>query len=595
MHQRWLRWTRQLLPVRPLTTSALFNFAPTRPARCNLQAISYGFYSSVPWPQQDHGPLRKQLKDAAKAIRALPPAPAAAENPDRLADWELTVGIEIHAQLNASRKLFSPGITAPTTVPNSQVAPFDIALPGSLPVLQPAVILPALRAATVLGCTIQQVSNFDRKHYFYHDQSAGYQITQYYHPFAKNGRVVLTAEDGLDEGRTVTVNIKQVQLEQDTARTQEDDSNTALIDFNRCGQALVEIISLPNLHSPRDAAIYVKKIQSLLYAVDAVTTGMEQGGLRADVNVSVRRRGAEEGPFAYSGVTGLGQRTEIKNLSTFKGIEDAIKAERDRQIRILESGGRVLGETRGWSMTSPNETKRLRGKEGEVDYRYMPDADIPPLYISTDLISWIKKTLPPTASELVEILVQEYCLSFTDAMALVSLDDGERLIYFQEVVDELVSSTRFTTTPKDHGKTVGNWVLHELGALISTEERQWSDNPVSPKSMAEIIYRLKDNQITGSSAKQILKLIYNGDKRTISHIIKQEELGFSEMSTETYQAIAKEIVERFPQHVKDIVEKGKVGKLQFLMGQMMRHPRRGDMRAPEAEKTLRQLILGSRG
>ncbi|KIW89108.1 aspartyl/glutamyl-tRNA(Asn/Gln) amidotransferase, B subunit [Cladophialophora bantiana CBS 173.52] len=595
MHQRWLRWTRQRLPVRPLTTSGLPDFAPTSPARCNPQAVSHGFHSSVPRPKQDHGPLRKQLKDAVKATRTLPRAPAAAENPDILADWELTVGIEIHAQLNASRKLFSPGITAPTTVPNSQVAPFDIALPGSLPVLQPAVILPALRAATALDCTIQQVSTFDRKHYFYHDQPAGYQITQYYNPFAKNGRVVLTAEDGLDEGRTVTVNIKQVQLEQDTARTQEDDSNTALIDFNRCGQALIEIISLPDLHSPRDAAIYVKKIQLLLYAVDAVTTGMEQGGLRADVNVSVRRRGGEEGPFAYSGVTGLGQRTEIKNLSTFKGIEDAIKAERDRQIRILESGSPVLGETRGWSMTSPNETKRLRGKEGEVDYRYMPDADIPPLYISTDLISWIQKTLPPTTSELVEILVQEYRLSFTDAMTLVSLDDGERLIYFQEVVDELVSSSRFTTTPKDHGKTVGNWVLHELGALISTEERQWSDNPVSSKSMAEIIYRLKDNQITGSSAKQILKLIYNGDKRTISHLIKQEELGFSEMSTETYQAIAKEIVEQFPQHVKDIVEKGKIGKLQFLMGQMMRHPRRGDMRPPEAEKALRQLILGSRG
>ncbi|OQV11193.1 hypothetical protein CLAIMM_15063 [Cladophialophora immunda] len=595
MHQRWLRWTRQRLPVRPLAVHGLPDFASTSPARCHPQALSCSFHYKALSLQQDHTPLRKQLKDAAKAVRTLPSAPAAAESPDLLANWELTVGIEIHAQLNASRKLFSPGITAPTSIPNSQIAPFDIALPGSLPVLQPAVILPALRAATALECTIEPVSNFDRKHYFYHDQPAGYQITQYYHPFAKNGRIVLTTEDGLEDGRTVTVNIKQVQLEQDTARTQEDESNTALIDFNRCGQALIEIISLPDLHSPRDAAIYVKKIQSILYAVDAVTTGMEQGGLRADVNVSVRRRDAEEGPFAYSGVTGLGQRTEIKNLSTFKGIEDAIKAERDRQIRILESGGIVQGETRGWSMTNPNETKRLRGKEGEVDYRYMPDADIPPLYISSDLISWIEKTLPPTASELVEMLVQKYGLSFTDAMTLVSLDDGERLIYFQDIVDELVSSSRSTTTSKDHGKTVGNWVLHELGALLSTEEKQWSDNLVPSKHMAEIIYRLKDNQITGTSAKHILKLIYNGDKRTVSRIIRQEELGFSEMSADSYQAIAQEIINKFPQHVKDIVEKGKVGKLQFLMGQMMRHPRKGDMRAPEAEKTLRQLILGNNG
>ncbi|KIY02864.1 uncharacterized protein Z520_01329 [Fonsecaea multimorphosa CBS 102226] len=595
MLQRLSRWTRQRLPVLPLTASRLPDSTFSNPVRCHDQPLSQGFHSKPPSLQQDHDPLRKQLKDAAKAVRTLPPAATAAESPDILPDWELTVGIEIHAQLNASRKLFSPGITAPSTIPNSQIAPFDIALPGSLPVLQPAVILPALRAATALGCTIEPVSHFDRKHYFYHDQPAGYQITQYYHPFAKNGRVILTTEDGLEENRTVTVNIKQVQLEQDTARTQEDDSNTVLVDFNRCGQALIEIISLPDLHSPRDAAIYVKKIQSILHAVDAVTTGMEQGGLRADVNVSVRRRGAEEGPFAYSGVTGLGQRTEIKNLSTFKGIEDAIKAERDRQIQILESGGVIEGETRGWSMTSPNETKRLRGKEGEVDYRYMPDADIPPLYISSDLISWIAKTLPPTAGELVDILVQKYGLSFTDAMTLVSLDDGERLIYFQNVVDELIYRSRHTMGPKSYGKTVGNWVLHELGALLSTEEQQWSNNLVPSKSMAEIIYRLKNNQITGSSAKHILKLIYNGDKRTVPNIIRQEELAFSEMSADAYQAIAREIIDQFPQHVRDIVEKGKVGKLQFLMGQMMRHPRRGDMRAPEAEKTLRQLILGNSG
>jgi aspartyl-tRNA(Asn)/glutamyl-tRNA(Gln) amidotransferase subunit B len=464
-------------------------------------------------------------------------------------------------------------------------------LPGSLPVLQPGVILPALRAALALGCTIEPVSSFDRKHYFYHDQPAGYQITQYYHPFAKNGHVVLSAEDGLETGRTLTVNIKQVQLEQDTARTQEDDANTALIDFNRCGQALIEIISLPDIHSPHEAALYVRKIQSILYAVDSVTTGMEQGGLRADVNVSVRRRDAAAGPYAYSGVTGLGQRTEIKNLSTFRGIEDAIKAERDRQIKILEQGGDVQGETRGWSMTDPNRTRRLRGKEGEVDYRYMPDADIAPLYLSNDLISWVRKTLPPAESDLVHLLVNDYDLTFTDASTLVSLDDGERLIFFQEVVDELIASSKVETTPRDHGKLAGNWVLHELGALLSSDGRHWDDNVVTSRTMADIIHRLKGNEITGVSAKLILKLIYNGDKRSVMGIITQEDLRFSEMSSESYEEIAKDIIGRFPQHVKDIVEKGRIGKLQFLMGQMLRHPRKGDMRAPIAEKTLRQLIL----
>lgn len=457
--------------------------------------------------------------------------------------------------------------------------------------LQPAVILPALRAATALGCTIEPASSFDRKHYFYHDQPAGYQITQYYHPFAKNGRLILTPEDGLDPGKTLTVNIKQVQLEQDTARTQEDDANTALIDFNRCGQALIEIISMPDLHSPRDAANYVRKIQSILYAVDAVTTGMEQGGLRADVNVSVRRRDSDGGSHAYNGVTGLGQRTEIKNLSTFKGIEEAIKAERDRQIWLLEHGKPVKAETRGWSMTDPHKTRRLRGKEGEVDYRYMPDADIPPLYLGEDLIAWVKETLPPTATELVQMLIDEYNLTHADAATLVSLDDGERLIYFQQVVDELVNSNEFETTHKDHGRIAGNWVLHELGALMSTEEREWNPHAVPFRQMASIINSLKQNAITGASAKHILKLLFDGDKRAVRLIIKHENLHFSELAPQIYEAIAKDIIARHPEQVKDIVEKGKVGKIQFLMGQMMRHPRSTEMRAPVAERTLRRLIL----
>ncbi|EXJ89860.1 aspartyl-tRNA(Asn)/glutamyl-tRNA (Gln) amidotransferase subunit B [Capronia epimyces CBS 606.96] len=541
----------------------------------------------------DNAPLRKELKDAAKAARKTS-ASAPSESPDILPDWELTVGIEIHAQLNAARKLFSSADTYPTVEPNSHISAFDIALPGSLPVFQPAVVLPALRAATALQCTIITKSTFDRKHYFYHDQPAGYQITQYYNPFAVGGCVVLTAEDGLEEGREVVVKIKQVQLEQDTARSQEEDGATTLIDFNRCGQALIEIISLPDLHSPREAAAYVRKIQSILHAIDAVTTGMEQGGLRADVNVSVRRRDASHEGFTYAGVTGLGQRTEIKNLSAFKGIEDAIKAERDRQIRILEAGGVVEGETRGWSMTRPNETRRLRGKEGEIDYRYMPDADIPPLYIGLDLIKFVRQTLPPLPTELAKMLVEEYGLSATDARTLVLLDDGDRLIYFQKVVAELSSLATYSVPQPDLGKMAANWVLHELGSLLSTDERQWSDKAVPFDKIAEIIHRVREKQITGASAKLILKLVFNGDSRPISQIVRQEELAFSEMSAEEYQAIAKEIVEKFPKHVKDIVEKGKTGKLQFLMGQMMRHPRKGDMRAPEVEQALRQVIFAGK-
>jgi aspartyl-tRNA(Asn)/glutamyl-tRNA(Gln) amidotransferase subunit B len=201
-------------------------------------------------------------------------------------------------------------------------------------------------------------------------------------PIAKDGHIVLNQQDGIaaDDGESVTVGIKQIQVEQDTAKSVQQSLSTTLLDFNRVGHPLIEIITLPQIHHPQTASACVRKIQNMLQAVNAVTTGMEMGGLRADVNVSVQLKNAIKGTHTYSGITGLGQRTEIKNLSSFKAVEDAIVAERDRQIAVLENGGTINGETRGWTLGS-TETRRLRGKEGEVDYRYMPDPDLPPLII----------------------------------------------------------------------------------------------------------------------------------------------------------------------------------------------------------------------
>ncbi len=204
-------------------------------------------------------------------------------------------------------------------------------------------------------------------------------------PFARGGSIILYDRDGIatEDGKTLIVGIKQIQLEQDTAKTTHQPPSMSLLDFNRVSHPLIEIITLPQIHHPQTAAACVKKIQSILQAVSAATTGMEMGGLRADVNVSVRPKAATDEATsnnAYESMTGLGQRTEIKNLSSFKAVEDAISAERDRQIKVLEAGGTINGETRGWSLGS-TETTRLRGKEGEVDYRYMPDPDLPPLII----------------------------------------------------------------------------------------------------------------------------------------------------------------------------------------------------------------------
>ena len=328
-----------------------------------------------------HVPFRKQLKDEAKkrrearrleVIQGNAVDASKKSNGSQLGKWKLTVGLEIHAQLNTERKLFSDAMTSEDGAPNSDLTVFDLAFPGSQPDFQKAALLPALRAASSLNCEIRQRSQFDRKHYYYQDQPAGYQITQYYSPFAVSGNVLVYDHDGIapEDGKLVDVAIKQVQIEQDTAKSNLQPPSTTLLDFNRVGHPLIEIITHPQIHHPKTAAACVRKIQSILQAVNAVTTGMESGGLRADVNVSVSPEGSEA----------LGQRTEIKNLSSLKAVEDAIIAERDRQIFVLDAGGSVEGETRGWTLGS-TETKKLRGKEGEVDYRYMPHPDIAPLII----------------------------------------------------------------------------------------------------------------------------------------------------------------------------------------------------------------------
>lgn len=361
-----------------------------RPARlCVQNATRYLQTESQPSPPEDT-PFRKTLKDTTKqqknqkATLSLSDDLRTTQDP-KLEKWELTVGIEVHAELNTARKLFSKAATSISETPNTHVALFDTAFPGSQPYFIRDTLIPAIRAALALNCQISPRSSFDRKHYFYQDQPSGYQITQYYEPFAKDGYLELYPHDfppGVAHS-PIRIDIKQVQMEQDTAKTVQQPPSTHLLDFNRVSHPLIEIITLPQVHDPLVAAVAVRKIQAILKSVNACTAGMELGGLRADVNVSIRER---DGPISdydhtYHGVTGLGQRTEIKNLASVKAVEEAIIAERDRQIDILENGGIIEGETRGWTLGSKT-TKRLRGKEGEVDYRYMPDPDIPPVLIS---------------------------------------------------------------------------------------------------------------------------------------------------------------------------------------------------------------------
>ncbi|KAA6409048.1 MAG: glutamyl-tRNA(Gln) B subunit [Lasallia pustulata] len=547
-------------------------------------------------------PFRKQLKDEVKQKRLAGDDKAKrkrgeGKNP-RLEKWELTVGIEIHAQLNTERKLFSRAATSVNDQPNSHVSLFDLAFPGSQPEFQRATLLPAIRAGVALNCSISRHSSFDRKHYFYQDQPAGYQITQYYAPLARDGSITLYDHDGIapEDGKVVTIQIKQIQMEQDTAKTIQQPPDTTLLDFNRVSYPLIEIITLPQIHHPQTAAACVRKIQALLQAVNAVTTGMEMGGLRADVNVSVRPKNDSSGPHEYYGITGLGQRTEIKNLSSFKAVEDAIIVERDRQIDVLEAGGVIEGETRGWTLGS-TVTKKLRGKEGEVDYRYMPDPDLPPVIIGKDLIEHLRNTLPILPDASIQKLVNDLEITIKDAKTIVALDDGERLDYFYEVMACLQDSMNDPNSTEDFGKTqvyhktartAANWVTHELGGLLTASEEPFSANPVSADSLSRIIRTLLTNEITGRTAKQLLAMVFDGDERNIDAIIERENLRLVPLSRLQYMQMAEELIGDNEAMVTQI-RKGQVGKLQWFVGQMMRKGE-GMVEAEKAETVLREIV-----
>ncbi|KAF2652322.1 hypothetical protein K491DRAFT_605161 [Lophiostoma macrostomum CBS 122681] len=568
---------------------------PTRILGRNLQTDTAA-------PPNNDAPFRKALKDAAKQRRKEERDATASlnrkddNNDPRLEKWELTVGIEIHAELNTARKLFSRAATSSSAPANSHVSLFDVAFPGSQPHFQRETLVPALRAALALNCDIQPRSSFDRKHYFYQDQPAGYQLTQYYEPFAKDGHITLYPHDfpaaAVPDDVPITIGIKQVQMEQDTAKTVQQPPHTNLLDFNRVSHPLVEIITLPQIHDPTVAAVCVRKIQGILRSVNACITGMEMGGLRADVNVSVRERAtvpAGEG-HSYHGVTGLGQRTEIKNLASVKAVEDAIVAERDRQIDLLESGGAVEGETRGWTLGSKS-TKRLRGKEGEIDYRYMPDPDIAPVFIGKDLVEHLRATLPTLSDDSMTKLTeaQDYGLTVKDASTLLVLDDGDRLDHYLDVVEHL--RVDFAQDPEALariGKVAGNWVLMELGGLF--KDTPWFSDRVTSGCLASIISLVLHKRITGRTAKTLLALKFDGDTRTVGRIIDDEDLSLRPLTLDQYKALAQQLIDEKPDLVKDIVEKGQRKKVKWFVGQMMARGSEGSVEPEMAERVLEELL-----
>ncbi|RMZ66015.1 hypothetical protein GMOD_00005080 [Pyrenophora seminiperda CCB06] len=549
--------------------------------------------------------FRKTLKDAAKeqkkgkkqdkALSEAFPDSSTKENDTRAKDWELTVGIEVHAELNTARKLFSKATTSVGDAPNTHAALFDVAFPGSQPMFQQDTLVPALRAAIAFQCEIPHQSSFDRKHYFYQDQPNGYQITQYYEPFAKNGNLLLYPHDfppGTPlRSEPLRIGIKQIQMEQDTAKTVQQPPSTHLLDFNRVSHPLIEIITMPEIHDPTVAAAAVRKIQMILKSVDACTTGMELGGLRADVNVSVRRRdeSSQGTNHSYYGITGLGQRTEIKNLASVKAIEDAIVAERDRQIEILENGGVIEGETRGWTLGSTT-TKRLRSKEGEIDYRYMPDPDIAPIIITDELIKHLRETLPTLPDPLIHRMTCQHSLTAKDAMTLLTIDDGERVEYFLATVAKLYEERDWHDWigPLRVSKMAGDWVLMELGSFFKNQP--WDANRVPSDYLADIISHVCRKVITSPTGKLLLTMKFEGDERSVAEIVKEESLALNPMNEEEYKELAQTLLEENPEIVSDILSKGQTKKVFWFMGQMIGRAPKGSIEPMKAKNVLHALL-----
>jgi aspartyl-tRNA(Asn)/glutamyl-tRNA(Gln) amidotransferase subunit B len=408
-------------------------------------------------------------------------------------DWEVVIGMEIHAQVTSQSKLFSGASTAFGGEPNSHVSLVDAAMPGMLPVINEACVRQAVRTGLGLKAQINLKSVFDRKNYFYPDLPQGYQISQYKSPVVGEGEVVLDMPDG----DTVTVGIERLHLEQDAGKSLHDRHPTmSLVDLNRAGVALMEIVSKPDLRSSEEAKAYVAKLRTILRYLGTCDGDMEKGNLRADVNVSVHKPG-----------TPLGTRCEIKNVNSIRFIGQAIEHEARRQIEILEDGGAIEQETRLFD-PGKGETRSMRSKEEAHDYRYFPDPDLLPLELTAAYVDDLKSHLPELPDEKKARFTRDYGLSTYDANVLVG--ERETADFFEAVAKKADGSSR-------DAKAAANWVINELAGRLNKEGRDIAGSPVSASQLGGILDLIAAGTISGKIAKDLFEICWSegGDPHAI--------------------------------------------------------------------------------
>ena len=453
--------------------------------------------------------------------------------------WEMVIGLEVHAQVTSKSKLFSGASATFGGAPNANVSLVDAAFPGMLPVINKYCVEQAVRTGLGLKAQINLTSFFDRKNYFYPDLPAGYQISQFTQPIVGKGEVVLDLADGA----TRTVGITRLHLEQDAGKSLHDQSpNETFVDLNRSGVALMEIVSEPDMRSGEEAAAYLKKLRAILRYLGTCDGNMEEGSMRADVNLSMRRVGD----------TTLGTRCEIKNVNSIRFVQQAIEYEAQRQVEVLESGGKVIQETRLWD-TGRGVTRPMRSKEEAHDYRYFPDPDLLPLKLDAKWVEEIGKTLPELPDDKKERFIREYGLKPYDALVLVA---------------EKASADFFELVAKGRdGRLAANWVTGELFGHLNRLGTSVEQSPVSAKALGGLIDLIADNTISGRIAKDVFEEMMETGKAAVVIV---EEKGLRQV-TDT-GAIAAEIDKILATNADKVAEyrAGKDKLFGFFVGQVMK-------------------------
>lgn len=456
-------------------------------------------------------------------------------------EWEVVIGLEIHAQLATKSKIFSGASTQFGAEPNTQACAIDLGMPGVLPVLNQDVVKMAIKFGLGSNSKIAEKSVFARKNYFYPDLPKGYQISQYELPVVGQGYVDVL----LDDGATKRINITRAHLEEDAGKSlHEDFHGLSGIDLNRAGTPLLEIVSEPDMRSAKEAVAYLKTIHTLVRYLDICDGNMQEGSFRCDANVSIRPKGESK----------LGTRTELKNINSFRYVEKAINYEIERQINVLESGGKISQETRLFD-PNKNETRTMRSKEEANDYRYFPDPDLLPLIITEELINSVKATLPELPQQKRQRFIDQYFLSAYDASVLVSSKD--MAAFFEQVV-------------KDSGnqpKLAANWITSELFGALNKADLEINASPISSAQLGKLIARIADDTISGKIAKTIFEALWNQEGE-VDDII--EKRGLKQVSdTGAIEKLVDELIAANPEQVADY-RAGKDKLFGYFVGQAMK-------------------------